>query len=72
MTKTVQDHEAAAARQCGEEGPGGDGGQVLSAAARLRQGEHRQPGEDGQAAHGEPEAGPGRAHQVSNEQDEVF
>ena len=47
-------------------GPGGDRGQVLSAAARLRQGEHRQPRADGQAAHGESEARPGRAHQVRN------
>ena len=67
MTKTDQDHAAAAAGQRGEEGAGGDRGQVLSAAARLRQGEHRQPGEDGQAADGEPEARPGRAHQASNE-----
>ena len=63
---TDQDYAAPEARQCGEEGPGGDRGQVLSAAARLRQGEHRQPRADGQAAHGESEARPGRAHQARN------
>ena len=72
MTKTDQDHAAAAAGQRGEEGAGGDRGQVLSAAGRLRQGEHRQPGEDGQAADGEPEARPGRAHQASNEKENWF
>ena len=35
-----QDHEEAEARQCGEEGAGGDRGQVLPAADGLRQGEH--------------------------------
>ena len=59
-----QDHEAPAARQRREEGPGGDRSQVLSAAGRLRQGEHRQPREDGQTADGESAARPGRAHQV--------
>ena len=35
------DHEAAAARERREEGAGGDRGQVLPAADRLRQGEYR-------------------------------
>ena len=59
-----QDHEAAEARQCGEEGPGGDRGEVLHPPLGLREGEHRQTGTKGQTTHGNATQGSSRTDQV--------